>query len=473
MFRSRRTGLFAVLALVAALVLAGCGSGGGSAGDNLVSSTPSDAPDANVPIKGTDNGKVDKIAGDAISDIQGFWKMQMPKVFNGKAYQPVTGGFFSVDPSASDSLPPCATSMAEIKGNAFYCPSKDVVVWDRTGLLQQMIQNFGKYAAAMILAHEWGHAIQARSQEPGSKTIVLESQADCYSGAFTAYAKAGNAPHFHIDNNDLDKALAGYLNFADVKGSSQNDTGAHGNAFDRISAFQGGFENGAAYCASNKNFSDNRKFTELPYDQTSNHPQRDQSDNGNAPYNQAVQLGVQDLNKYYPTLPGWKPLANVSSIDPNNPASCGTSKVSQNIFYCPSDNTLYFDGSQHFPSIYQNFGDYAVQSLLATAYGLAYIHDQGKNPDGAKALLGAACYTGAYTYQVFAHGQRDHLYSLSPGDLDEAVQALLLGVDGSSFYGLQGTSGFDRVNAFQRGFQAALQVGFQGGAAQGATVCSP
>jgi hypothetical protein len=40
---------------------------------------------------------------------------------------------------------------------------------------------------------------------------------------------------------------------------------------------------------------------------------------------------------------------------------------------------------------------------------------------------------------------------LSPGDLDEAIQALLLGVDNSAFYGLAHTTGFARVNAFQVG----------------------
>lgn len=465
----RRVGLVGVLVLIAALALAGCGSH--TSGGHPFHAKATDAPDANVPIHGTDNGKIDKIAGNAITDIQGFWTKEMPKVFK-KQYEPVKGGFFSVDPSTDKTLPPCAQSMDDIKGNAFYCPSKDVVVWDRTGLLQQMTQNFGKYSAAMILAHEWGHAIQARSQMPSqTKTIVVETQADCYSGAFTAYAKAGNAPHFHIDGNDLDKALAGYLNFADAKGSSQDETGAHGNAFDRISAFQAGFTNGPSYCASPDHFSDNRKFTELPYSQTSNNPNQDQSDNGNAPYAQAVQLGVADLNQSYAQLPGWKPLAAVKPFDPTSAPSCGSNKVSQNIFYCPDDNTVYFDNSQHFPQIYQNFGDFSVQALIATAYGFAYLHDQGKDLNGSNALLGAACYTGAYTYQVFAHGDQ-HKYFLSPGDLDEGVQALLLGVDGSSYYGLQGTTGFDRVSAFQQGFQDALQVGFQGGAAQGASVCS-
>jgi len=465
-----RAGLVTALALVAALVVAGCGSSSGASGHGPFAPATTDAPDATVSINGTDHGKIDTIAGNAISDIQGFWTQEMPKIFN-KKYTAVSGGFFSVDPSTSKSLPPCAQSMDEIKGNAFYCPSKDVVVWDRTGLLQQMTQNFGKYAAAMILAHEWGHAIQGRSQMPGSKTIVVESQADCYSGAFTAYAKAGNAPHFHITNDDLDKALAGYLNFADVKGSSQDNVSAHGNAFDRISTFQAGFEHGAAYCADPKNYSDNRKFTELPYDATSDSPGQDQTEGGNAPYKKAIQVGVEDLTNYYPALPGWKPLANVTSIDPSSAPSCGSAKVTQNVFYCPDNNTVYYDGTQHFPQIYKNFGDFAVESLIATAYGFAYLHDEGKGLDGSHAMLGAACLTGAYTYQVFAHAN-DHRYSLSPGDLDEGVQALLLGVDGSSFYGLQGTTGFDRVAAFQNGFQAALQVGFQGGAAQGASVCS-
>src|SRR5439155_17864110 len=130
----------------------------------------SDVPDAKVAIHGTDGSEVDRVAGNAIADIQAFWTEQMPLVF-GKPYKPVSG-FYSVDPNG-DRPAPCTTSPADIRGNAFYCPTRDIVAWDRVGLLPELQRKFGKFLVAMVLAHEWGHAIQHRTSMPSSRTIVI------------------------------------------------------------------------------------------------------------------------------------------------------------------------------------------------------------------------------------------------------------------------------------------------------------
>ena len=75
----------------------------------------------------------------------------------------------------------------------------------------------------MVLAHEWGHAIQKRTSLPSDHTIVVETQADCYAGAFTAWALHGNAPHFQITRPDLDRALSGFLLFSDPVGANAAD----------------------------------------------------------------------------------------------------------------------------------------------------------------------------------------------------------------------------------------------------------
>lgn len=442
----------AVLAVIAAAALSASGCAHAISGHTAFT-TPSvtDAPNANVPIHGNSHDTVDQIAGNAVADIQAFWTKQMPVVFH-KKYRPLRGGFYSVDPSKASSVP-CTNNPVEVKDNAFYCPAKDLVVWDRTGLLGKLANAFGKYAIAMVLAHEWGHAIQARTRDPGHRTIVVETQADCFSGSFTRYAADGHAPHFHITRSDLDRALSGYLLFADPRGASQNSTRAHGNGFDRVSAFQQGFDNGPGYCANAHNFSDNRRFTELPFSASRN-PTQDQAQNGNEPYADAIRLANSDLAAYWKSqISSWKPLAAVTAIDPNaNPPSCDGSPVEASIFYCTASNTIYYDGTHEFPFVYGKFGDYSVGELLATAYAFAARHDLGKGLTGSSALLGAVCYSGAYTYDVFS-GRHKHRFQLSPGDLDEALQALLLGVSESSFYGLDGTTGFDRVNAFQVGFR--------------------
>ena len=183
-------GRVAVLAVLAVLA-SGCaqempGLGRYSSGRTAVA-------DAKITIEGTDNGEIDKLAGNAIFDIEKFWGEQMPEVFN-ERYDKVKA-FYSIDPDGSRPAP-CTESASDIRGNAFYCPARDIVAWDRKGLFPELEKRFGDFLVAMVLAHEWGHAIQKRTRMPSTRTIVVETQADCYAGAWTRYALRGGAPHF-------------------------------------------------------------------------------------------------------------------------------------------------------------------------------------------------------------------------------------------------------------------------------------
>ncbi len=119
----------ATAAIAVAGLLGGCAqviSGNGQFSSGLAA-----VPDANVQINGTDGGPIDKLAGNAISDIQEYWTKEMPLVF-GKPYRP-PGGFFSIDPGGTQPAP-CTNSAADIRGNAFYCPAQNIVAWDRVTL---------------------------------------------------------------------------------------------------------------------------------------------------------------------------------------------------------------------------------------------------------------------------------------------------------------------------------------------------
>src|SRR5262245_44362428 len=110
------------VALLAAVALLSSGCARLIEGVGQYSSGLTDVPDAKIQINGTDDSKVDKVAGNAIADIQAFWTQQMPAVFN-KQYKPVTA-FYSVDPGGDKSAP-CTNSPSDIRGNAFYCPTQD------------------------------------------------------------------------------------------------------------------------------------------------------------------------------------------------------------------------------------------------------------------------------------------------------------------------------------------------------------
>ncbi len=96
----------------------------------------------------------------------------------------------------------------------------------------------------MTLAHEWGHAIQDQAGVVGP-TIAMEQQADCFAGAWVGHVADGGAPLLHLRQDNLDTGLAGFLTFRDPPGSDPTADDAHGSAFDRVGAFQEGYDNGS------------------------------------------------------------------------------------------------------------------------------------------------------------------------------------------------------------------------------------
>src|SRR4051794_39112497 len=203
------------------VVLAACGGGPkpgvaqiAKPGDPNTQSAKTD----DIKITGDASTGVNKIAVQAIADLQQYWAGESPKLYNGE-YKPVAGGFFAGVPS-SDKLPPCAQSAGDISGNAFYCASKDVVAWDSEKLLPDLQSRFGDFVIPIVLAHEWGHAIQARSNFT-ARTVTKELQADCFAGGWAKHAK--DAGLYKVNAAEMDNALAGILELRDSPGTSNID----------------------------------------------------------------------------------------------------------------------------------------------------------------------------------------------------------------------------------------------------------
>lgn len=462
----------AIVCLLAAL--AGCTSS--ISGDGQYSQTA--APDANVDIEHSDGGEVDRIAGNAVADIIEFWKQEYPKITDGDQYRDLKGGVWSVDPDDPPDNLPCELTADRIDGNAFYCTRDDLIIWDRTGLFSELNDKYGPYTVAMVLAHEWGHAVQYRYGDPSERTIDKESQADCFAGAFTAYAFDGNAPHFPMTADDRDNALAGFLLFADPVGVATPDTpGAHGSGFDRVSAFQEGYADGAKACVSDR-FGPDRVYTEMRFSS------RDDG-SGDLGLADTLERGNADLNGYWQqTLPKynkqkkWEPLNDVVTFDADDPPSCDGEEVNKIVSYCAGDDAIHLEGDPGLELLYEKTGqpdtstgeqagDYAALTLEAMAYALAVRERLGKSLDDRDALFGAVCMAGLYTQDLFNNTlrndnglstSRNTVIFISAGDLDEAIQALLIGITDSTFDGTEDTTGFERIDVFRQavvnGYQA-------------------
>ena len=232
-----------------------------------------DASAEQLPITGATDSPIDRLVRNAVADLEAFWAEAFPR-FYGEEFRPPAGGYFSVDSSALDArrYPPSGIGCPEhpldpaaVAGNALYNPECDAIAYDRA-LLRDLADTYGDSLPAVVLAHEFGHAVQARvGFSAGGRSIHDETQADCFAGAWTAWVNDGEARHVAIDERDLDAVLRGYLLLRDPVGSDPDNSQAHGSYFDRVSAFSEGHDAGVPSCRDD--FGPDRLFTAETFDQ--------------------------------------------------------------------------------------------------------------------------------------------------------------------------------------------------------------
>lgn len=416
-------------------------------------------------IQNTDGGEIDKLAATIIKDIQKYWTETFPATFDGQQWQDLKGGYYSVDTASKAApTPPCVNQASDIEGNAFYCPTADSMAWDRAALLPALKDKFGEASIMLVLSHEMGHAVQRRAgittsaerQNPDKyPTILLESQADCYAGTFVKWVTDGRADRLQVDRDALDPALEALISFRDPVGTSQGAQGAHGDAFDRVSAFQDGFEKGPKFCSEMS--VDNRQFTARAFTR-----QDDFDKGGNSTMDEVLKdipddiagflktgLGKLDVGKEY-TAPK---LSQVSSA-PN----CGQGDQGPAAF-CQDKQEIDVNPRGELATLHKKIGDWATGTIISSRYGLSVLAALNKSLSGADAQKAALCVAGAYSGDLLNRKSDVPTFTLSPGDLDEGVTVLLQNdyaardVDGNA-----PQTGFERVADYREGVLGGLKA---------------
>jgi len=440
--------LRAWLLLPVMLLVVGCGT--------LVAGTPvpGDVVAVRVDtdfVEGTDDGQIDQLAAAAVIDVQAYWAKTFEPTF-GTPWKDV-GRLVSVDTNDAEAEPPPCTDKAEdVEGNAFYCPAADAIAWDRSALLPVLVDKFGEAGVVVVLAHEIGHAVHHRlgvtadrqREEPALyPTIVVEAMADCFAGAFVRSVIDGHAEHLTISGEQLDLAVGALVSFRDPVGTSSADRRAHGNAFDRVSSFSDGYDNGPKPCAEITG--ENRQFTLREFTNL-----KDEENHGNLELAALIDALTTDLDRFFGDLVRsnggtWQAPRVERTADA---AACSGDQGPA--AFCPDGPTIGADVDGALGEVHDQIGDYAAGTLLTSRFGLAALAALGKPADGEAAGRAAVCLAGAYTGELLG---RVEGFGLSPGDLDEAVLVLLRSdyaardARGQAASG----SGFDRVGLFRGG----------------------
>ena len=175
-----------------------------------------------------------------ISSLEAYWAQALPDSFQARYRGPSRYIYYRPDEQPG---PPCEDQPAP-PGNAFYCPAGDFIAWDESGLMIPFYVSAGDFAAAFVLAHEFGHAMQARLPRQEGFGVLVELQADCFAGAWARDVQDQGL----LEAGDLDEATLVVFSARDVPGTAFTDPRAHGSGFERTRAFADGYESGPTQC---------------------------------------------------------------------------------------------------------------------------------------------------------------------------------------------------------------------------------
>ncbi len=412
----------------------------------------SDAADPTREVEGTDDGEIDELARQAVSDIEEYWEGVYGPTFNDE-FTPVEA-LISWDANGFDGTFCGADTYALI--NAAFCHDDETIGWDRGELMPALKDANGEMGVTMVLAHEYGHAVQHQAGlgKKGTPTLVSEQQADCFAGAYMRWVAEGSSPRFTLSTGEgLNNVLAAVIAFRDPllnEGDPEVGVDEHGSAFERLSAFQLGFTDGPSACAS----IDLREIGQrrgdlpvlLPEDQTGELPVTEDS----------VRSIVDAMGILF------------SPADPPQlsfePADCPDARQTPPASYCPATNTIVVDLAEleamGTPADTEDggglaTGDNTAYSVLVSRYMQAIQHAHGGLVlDNAEAALRTACLTGVATTKMSKNitTPDGNTIALTAGDVDEAVSGILTnGLVASDVNGESVPSGFSRIDAFRVG----------------------
>ncbi len=175
-----------------------------------------------------------------LGSLEEYWSQALPAAFDVPYSSPSRYVYYRPE---EEPGPSCGGETAPPQ-NAFYCPAGDFIAWDETGLLIPYYIGAGDFAAAFVLAHEFGHALQVRLPRQEQVGVLRELQADCFAGAWAREVQRRRL----LEAGDLDEATFAVFSGRDLPGTSYRDPAAHGSGFERTRAFSDGYQGDPRRC---------------------------------------------------------------------------------------------------------------------------------------------------------------------------------------------------------------------------------
>jgi len=275
-----------------------------------------------------------------------------------------------------------------------------------------------------------------------------------------------------FDDTDVRAGLVAMIQVADpVAGQGLGDPLAHGTGFDRVGAFQDGFQGGVPRCTTF--FTEDRaaKMIDIPFDSfdanQGNLPLIDPQPDATKGPNDIVTQIPNSLDQFWTTLAKQNKVPftapKFAPFDPAGPLpSCAGIPATawrNNAVFCAADNTIHWDKAEMARLAGDPLtGDMSVGYLFSDAFGDAVETALRSSSTGERRALTDDCLTGAWVASIVPHeGQAQDALSLSAGDLDEAVITAISRSDPTKNTNING-SAFEKISAFRTGVLGGLNA---------------
>ena len=171
--------------------------------------------------------------------VDGYWAKHWSDFYTGSYEPPTVLGLY--DGTVADDTPTCDGKPLE-EFNAYYCAPEDYVAWD-VSLMVRGADVIGDTWVYLVIAHEWGHAIQERL-DPSLVAQGDELQADCL-GAAALFGAAADGT-LTIEEGDEKEMVNSLSALADEM--AWTSSADHGDPFQRVQWFTFGRNGGVNAC---------------------------------------------------------------------------------------------------------------------------------------------------------------------------------------------------------------------------------
>ena len=379
-----------------------------------------------------------------LKHLDRYWSAEFQAAY-GREFEPITNGvrYWRTGTKIDENVT-CGYDVSEIVlQNAFYASCgededlNDVIVYDDEQLFTEYNNDYGPLALGLVLAHEWGHAVQARTGEELT-TLLAELQADCYAGAWLldlrqdplwdeVTGKGSYVP------GAVESFVTEYGFWEASNVSSAEDPQAHGSAFDRVGSLLDGMRNGAAKCRTYATAPPSVVMPASDYDVA-------YAGDEDAPAEEIARVLKDVMVPYWSSLAAGQQMP-ARSYESEVIQACVFPAADYVFTYCSSQNLVLLDPSYESYFKEDQTGDLGFLTMVALAWSDAYKVKTG-------ALGHRACYVGSWVRSLY--DGKEASVQLSTGDVDEAARAMLWSDERSAV--ANGTYATTHLEEFRKGF---------------------